>query len=177
MSANRYYSSRLSGRRLQRCYQIAPFRIRQYLESELQYVLQHIQPNHSVLELGCGYGRILPKISQKCQSVIGIDISYDSIMLATEICKSRKNVQFTLMDAGQLSLKERSIDVVICIQNGISAFKLDPKLLLEESIRITKRNGICLFSSYSEKFWKPRLKWFGLQSREINRRNRLDKNW
>jgi len=55
-------------------------------------------------------------------------------------------------------------DVVFCIQNGISAFGVDQKRLIAESIRVTKNNGVILFSSYSPKIWDARLEWFRMQS-------------
>lgn len=53
---------------------------------------------------------------------------------------------------------------MFCIQNGISAFGVNKKRLIAESIRVTKVNGIVLFSSYSPKIWEARLEWFRKQS-------------
>jgi len=55
-------------------------------------------------------------------------------------------------------------DIVICIQNGISAFKVDQRKLIKEAMRVTRSGGTVLFSSYSERFWEDRLEWFQLQS-------------
>jgi 2-polyprenyl-6-hydroxyphenyl methylase/3-demethylubiquinone-9 3-methyltransferase len=68
------------------------------------------------------------------------------------------------MDVARLSFFDHTFDVVVCIQNGISAFHVDQKQLINESIRVTKHGGRILFSSYSEKFWNDRLEWFRLQS-------------
>ncbi|GAF70576.1 unnamed protein product, partial [marine sediment metagenome] len=57
-------------------------------------------------------------------------------------------------------------DVVVCIQNGISAFHVDQRVLIAESIRVTRPGGRVLFSSYSERFWKHRLEWFRLQAEQ-----------
>jgi 2-polyprenyl-6-hydroxyphenyl methylase/3-demethylubiquinone-9 3-methyltransferase len=67
-------------------------------------------------------------------------------------------------NAESLPLSDDSIDKVVCIQNGISAFKVDPMELLRESVRITRKGGQCFFSSYSDKFWKHRIDWFKLQA-------------
>lgn len=69
------------------------------------------------------------------------------------------------MDAINLAFRGYMFDLVICIQNGISAFQVDKLKLLSESIRVTKEDGYVIFSSYSEKFWDDRLKWFQLQSK------------
>jgi 2-polyprenyl-6-hydroxyphenyl methylase/3-demethylubiquinone-9 3-methyltransferase len=37
-------------------------------------------------------------------------------------------------------------------------------VLIAETIRVTKRGGYCLFSTYSSKFWEDRLEWFIIQS-------------
>ena len=70
------------------------------------------------------------------------------------------------MDAAQLAFLDETFDVVVCIQNGISAFHVDQKSLIRESIRVAKQGGMILFSSYSEKFWEDRLEWFRRQSQD-----------
>jgi cyclopropane fatty-acyl-phospholipid synthase-like methyltransferase len=57
------------------CYALAPPRVRQYLEAETDHVLAMIHPGDIVLELGCGYGRILPLLARKARFVIGITCS------------------------------------------------------------------------------------------------------
>jgi 2-polyprenyl-6-hydroxyphenyl methylase/3-demethylubiquinone-9 3-methyltransferase len=68
------------------------------------------------------------------------------------------------MDAVELGFRDRQFDTVICIQNGISAFGVDQRTLIEEAMRVTRSGGIVLFSSYSERFWENRLEWFRIQS-------------
>jgi 2-polyprenyl-6-hydroxyphenyl methylase/3-demethylubiquinone-9 3-methyltransferase len=68
------------------------------------------------------------------------------------------------MDAGRLGFRDGAFDRVVCIQNGISAFHVDARALVRESLRVTRPGGIALFSSYSEAFWKHRLEWFVLQA-------------
>ena len=159
-----YYSEKLSSEKLKRVYEIAPKRVKQYFAAEVNHVLQKIHPQNSVLELGCGYGRILPPLAKKAKTVFGIDTSFSSLLLGREIHNKISNCFFAQMDAVQLSFPNNIFDIVVCIQNGISAFHVNQKRLILESLRVTKQNGIILFSSYSEKFWKNRLEWFQLQS-------------
>jgi hypothetical protein len=51
---NNYYSEKLAAEHLKKCYDIAPPRVQQYLEAEIQYVLSHIKTHDLVIELGCG---------------------------------------------------------------------------------------------------------------------------
>jgi SAM-dependent methyltransferase len=59
-----YYREKLSANRLERVYAIAPPRVRQYLDAEIDHVLALVGPNDAVLELGCGYGRVLALLAR-----------------------------------------------------------------------------------------------------------------
>ena len=159
-----YYNDKLSAKRLKRCYEIAPPRVYQYLEAEENHVLEKVRPGDMVLELGCGYGRILPRLAQKAGRVIGIDNSIASLQLGKEIVGQISNCHLLCMDAVQLAFRDRVFDCVVCIQNGISAFHVDQQDLVRESLRVTKPGGTVLFSSYSDGFWRDRFYWFQLQS-------------
>jgi 2-polyprenyl-6-hydroxyphenyl methylase/3-demethylubiquinone-9 3-methyltransferase len=163
-SEKSYYWEKLSANRLKNCYEIASPRIQQYLDAEVSYVLKKIQSDDCVLELGCGYGRILPSITQKANLVIGIDTSLQSLLLARETTRNIRNCYLMQMNAIQLAFPDQIFNVVICIQNGISAFHVNMMDLIRESIRVTKPGGTVLFSSYSDKFWNHRRHWFQLQS-------------
>ena len=65
-----YYSQKLSAERLKLCYEIAPLRILQYLEAVIEFTLGRIRSSDLVLELGCGYGRVLNEIIKKTERVI-----------------------------------------------------------------------------------------------------------
>ena len=159
-----YYSDLLNSNRLKKCYEIAPERVKQFLKAEIAFVLSRIKHNDKVLDLGCGYGRVALKLLEKAKTIVGIDISKDNIELAMKTFDKHDNCEFFVMDAVDLKFADNTFDMVICVQNGISAFKVDPLRLINESIRVTKKGGTVLLSSYSEKFWSFRLKWFQIQA-------------
>ncbi len=159
-----YYTQRLSAERLKKCYEIAPPRIKQYLEAEIEYVLKKINPSDAVLELGCGYGRVLDKIRTKAKAAIGIDTSFASLQMAWQTLRNSPSYHLLAMNAVELGFRDKVFDVVICIQNGISAFKVDQHTLIKEAMRVTRSGGRILFSSYSDQFWEHRLQWFQIQS-------------
>ncbi|MBI5021551.1 MAG: class I SAM-dependent methyltransferase [Ignavibacteriales bacterium] len=161
---NDYYADKLSADRLKQVYEIAPPRVQQYFVAEVNHVLKNINRGDIVLDLGCGYGRIIPSLSKRARSVVGIDTSFSSLLMGKEMLSEISNYNLLQMDALHLGFRDNSFDVVVCIQNGISAFHIDQKELIKESIRVTKRCGLILFSTYSEKFWNHRLEWFQLQS-------------
>ena len=160
-----YYSKKLSAFRLKQCYDIAPPRIQQYLDAEIHFVLENINPIDTVLELGCGYGRVLAKLARNTKYLYGIDTSEESLKHAQEYLTDFPNIFLHNMDVASLNFQKQMFDVVFAIQNGISAFQVSPHKLVRESIRVTKSGGRILLSSYSEKFWEARLDWFIKQSK------------
>ncbi len=159
-----YYSEKLAGKRLLECYDIAPARVKQYLEAEIQYVLSRTNPEDSVLDLGCGYGRVACEIAEVAKRVVGIDTAPESLELARSRMKSGMPCEFLEMDATAPGFDDDGFDLVVCIQNGICAFGADPFVLIKEAIRVARPGGSVLFSSYSSKFWDHRLEWFELQA-------------
>ena len=161
-----YYSNNLNSNNLKRCYEVANARIRRFLEEEILFVLEKIEFNDIVLDLGCGYGRVSTRLLQKAKQVIGIDISEENIKLAVEQFKPSDSIDYLAMDAADLAFQDGCFDTTICVQNGISAFKIEPQRLVSEALRVTKSTGRVLISSYSEKFWNERLEWFQMQADE-----------
>jgi 2-polyprenyl-6-hydroxyphenyl methylase/3-demethylubiquinone-9 3-methyltransferase len=159
-----YYNKNLAADRLRLVYQVAPPRVKQYLEAEIAFVLERISPSDLVLELGCGYGRVLEKLAGKAKLAVGIDTSEASLRVASKNFESVRNIRLLQMNAAMLAFVDKAFDLVVCVQNGISAFHLDPRSWMSESIRVTKPGGRALISSYSAKFWKDRLEWFRIQS-------------
>ena len=161
-----YYAQKLSGKRLQRCYDVASERVKQYLEAEVRHVMDRLRPTDSVLELGCGYGRVAWRLARVARRVVGIDTAAESLELARQSVVPGIDCEFLLMDAVDLRFPASSFDAVVCLQNGICAFRVDQVALLEEALRVTRPGGIVLFSTYSDRFWPERLEWFEAQAAE-----------
>ncbi len=159
-----YYEDRLSGERLRRCYELAPPRIRQYLDAEIRFAAEQLRGSGRTLELGCGYGRVLREIAPVVPRLVGCDISEDSLLLARKFTPRRSHVDLVRANAGRLPFPSAAFDAVFCLQNGISAFGVDRRALVSEAIRVTCPGGRVLFSSYSPGVWGDRLAWFRLQA-------------
>lgn len=161
-----YYIEKLAGARLKKCYEIASPRVKKYLKAEVNFVLGTIRPGDVVLDLGCGYGRVIPRLARKAGFVVGIDNSHPSLLLGKHFLRGVRNAALVEADAAEPAFSENSFDAVIAIQNGISAFGIDRQKLVRESVRVAKPGGTVLFSTYSEKFWTQRLRWFERQAAE-----------
>jgi 2-polyprenyl-6-hydroxyphenyl methylase/3-demethylubiquinone-9 3-methyltransferase len=159
-----YYARGLAGGRLRLCYELAPPRVRRYLEAEIEFVLGHVSPGNRILELGCGYGRVLSRLVERAGTAVGIDTSLESLRMARETLSDGSGVHLARMSAGRLGLRDRLFDLVVCVQNGISVFGLDRRELVLEAARVTRVGGTLLISSYSTRFWEDRLRWFEIQA-------------
>jgi ubiquinone/menaquinone biosynthesis C-methylase UbiE len=159
-----YYVEKLAGARLKKCYEIASARVKEYLKAEVDFVLDKIRPGDVVLDLGCGYGRVIPRLARKAGYVVGIDTSHCSLLLGKRLLRGVRNAALVEADAANLGFSENSFDTVIVIQNGISAFGVDHERLIQQSVSVAKPGGAVLLSTYSEKFWKQRLEWFERQA-------------
>jgi SAM-dependent methyltransferase len=163
-----YYARKLAGRRLQEVYALAAPRVRQYLEAEIQHVLRRLPPGSTVLELGCGYGRVAFRLAEVAGRVVGIDNAAENLELARELARhlgaTGDRCEFVLMGAEELHFPEGSFDAVVCLQNGVCAFGIDQASLLRDSLRLARPGGIVLFSTYADRFWPHRLAWFEAQA-------------
>src|SRR5262249_21334072 len=159
-----YYARKLASDRLRRCYELATPRVQEYLEAELAFISAHVRRDAQVLELGCGYGRVLRRLLDISKTVIGIDTSLASLAMAAESIGSLTRLFVGAMDAAQLAFTSGTFDLTLCIQNGISAFKREPRRLVAEAVRVTRPGGTVLLSTYAKKFWNDRLQWFRIQA-------------
>ena len=134
-----YYSENLSSDRLQLCYELAPARVKQYLQSEIDFVLEMIRTNNSVLELGCGYGRVLSQLTKKSDDIWGIDTSLSSLRYAKKYINNLSKINLCTMNAISLGFYNNTFDIVLCLQNGLSAFKENPHISANIAIRSKSR--------------------------------------
>ena len=113
-----------------------------------------IQPGEKVLDIACGTGLVSFRAAEQAGSdgyVLATDISDRMIELATKIsvAKSVKNIQFTRMDAEQLTIADESFDVVICALGLM--YVPDPLLALNEMKRILKPAGRIVAAVWGER--------------------------
>ena len=158
-----YYAANLNAQKLFYVYDTKYPEIKQYLESEIAFVRSHLKGTERVLELGAGYGRIIKELAQNCKSITGIDISEDNVKFGKEYLSDVPNAKLLAMNAHNIEFSEQ-FDVVLCLQNALSAMKIDPLEYIKKIMTLLSPGGRVFISSYSAKFWEHRLAWFREQS-------------
>ena len=119
-----YYAQNLNSQKLFQVYDTKIPRIRQYLDKEIAFIRECLSGDENLLEIGTGYGRILKELSSHAKSFVGIDISEGSIEFGKEYLKGLSNVYLEVKDAHVLDFVDK-LNVVLCLQNGLSALKGD----------------------------------------------------
>ena len=160
-----YYSEKLSGDKLFQVYQSDIPQVRAYLRSETDFVRSRLRGDEKVLELGAGYGRIMRELAPHLGSITGIDLSEHTVRLGREYLKDFPNCALLVMDAHAPLFRE-TFDRVLCLQNGLSAMKGDPRNLVRQALSLLSPGGRAYFSTYSPNFWDYRLAWFQEQARK-----------
>ena len=158
-----YYAEKLSARRLDQVYAIASPRVRQYLQAEIDHVRAIIRPGDRVLELGCGTGRVLAALAPAADIAWGVDNAFESVLQAQA---RHADCHWAVMDAANPGFRADSFDLVIGVQNFISACKIPPEDLVRACLAMTRPAGRVLLSSYAAAFWPHRLAWFRDQAAE-----------
>ncbi|WP_432404189.1 class I SAM-dependent methyltransferase [Wukongibacter sp. M2B1] len=159
---NNYYTGKLNSQKLFKVYETQIPRVKQYLQAEIDFVKGNLSNTQSVLELGAGYGRIIRELAPYCGSIVGMDISVESVELGKEYLKDYPNASIVAMDVHRMEFPKPS-DVILCLQNGLSAMSVD-STVIHKILEILAPGGTAYFSSYSAKFWDFRLKWFEKQA-------------
>jgi len=159
-----YYRSHILGSDLQRVYELASPRIREYLHAEIESVVERVRGASRVLELGCGYGRLLREVAPQVGRAVGIDVTAANLQSAASYLSAQHNCDLLLMDAVRLAFADGRFDATVCAQNGICAFGVDRSKLVSEAVRVTREGGQVLFSTYSPEIWADRLEWFRAQA-------------
>ena len=158
-----YYAQKLNANKLEQVYNTNISRVRQYLQAEIDFVRLYLSPLARVLEMGAGYGRVLKELAPYGRELVGIDISPDSVTFGQEYLAPFKQTELRVMDAHNLEF-EAEFDLVLGLQNSLSALKGDAANLIAQALKVLRPGGRAFFSTYSPKFWDTRLAWFQEQA-------------
>ena len=108
------------------------------------YLLPHIKPTDTILDVGCGPGTITADFAALASpgKVIGCDAVESVLEQAAEYASSLglSNVTFQRVDANALPFDDNSFDIVHCHQ--VLQHVKNPVAILKEMRRVVKRGGI-----------------------------------
>lgn len=139
-------------------------------ENSAAYLLPHLVPGMSVLDIGCGPGTITVDLATRVAPgpVTAVEISGDALQLARAEADARgqRNIDFAVSDVHALDFPDSAFDVVHAHQ--VLQHVADPIRALREMRRVSRPGGIVAVrdSDYAAFTWFPRVsaldEWLGL---------------
>jgi SAM-dependent methyltransferase len=128
-------------------------------ENSAAYLLPHLAPGVTLLDVGCGPGTITVDFAERLSpgEVVGIDASDEIIRQATALAESQGigNVRFETADLYSLPFDDDTFDIVHAHQT--LQHVADPVAALVEMRRVTKPGGLVAAREvdYRGTIWAP----------------------
>ena len=134
---------------------------RRTAEDSAAYLLPHLEPGLTVLDIGCGPGTITADLAERAApgAVLAVDQFADVLDVARAEIERRNltNVTFATADVHKLDLPDDAFDVVHAHQ--VLQHVADPVQALREMRRVCRPGGIVAArdADYAGFIWFPRL--------------------
>lgn len=126
------------------------------VENSAAYLIPHLAPGLSLLDVGCGPGNISADLASRVGSVTAVDFAPDAIAAATGDYGTVENLSFAVGSVYELEFEDDSFDIVHAHQ--VLQHLTDPVAALREMKRVAKPGGVVAArdSIYSSKNWYPK---------------------
>lgn len=126
-------------------------------ENSAGYLLDHLAPDQSLLDVGCGPGTITLDLAARVASVTALEVDEQALDLCRAEASRRgaTNVEFATGDVHGLPFDDATFDVVHAHQ--VLQHVADPVAALREMVRVTKPGGLVAArdSDYHGFTWFP----------------------
>ena len=120
--------------------------------------LAAVQPTDTVVEIGCGTGRVGTKLASRCGHWVGCDVSKNMLGHARETLAALSNVSLVHLNGVDLSgLDSGSADVVYCTGVFMHLDEWDRYRYVLEARRVLRPGGRVYFDNFnlaSDEGWK-----------------------
>ncbi|MEA3343662.1 MAG: class I SAM-dependent methyltransferase [archaeon] len=130
-----------------------PREIEEYFNAEKYHLGKKIDSGKTALEFGCGSGRIMEILAEKCKHVTGIDNSEPLLKIAKENLKYIDNATFyDPMEVEELDKISEKYDIITLMDNTLGNITGRDKQvrLLEKLKPLLNENGRIIISVYSD---------------------------
>ena len=125
---------------------------------EIPAMLMHLslRPSHALLEAGCGTGRMTRQFAERCESMVAMDFSWESLLACQQKLEAAgvENVELLQADICRLPLRSDSFDRVVSCQ--VLEHVPTPEsrsAAIEQLARVTKNGGNAVISAYKYSVW------------------------
>jgi len=114
----------------------------------MRYIQKFLKPGAKILEIGAGTGRYSIALAKMGYDVTAVDLTPKHIDVMKSKTRRLKNFKCMVADALDLDmLEDGAFDMVLNFGPMYHLFHLkDKKQAVKETLRVTKKNGICMFA-------------------------------
>jgi len=131
-------------------------RVRQKIWMEEKSLIKNIKNGDTVLDLGCGQGRIVPLLKNKKVNYLGLD---NCSVLLKNAQDRHPDYKFIRQDLVNLDLPKKSFDVILLIAtlHQIPSNKLRKKVL-KDVYKLLKPGGLLLMTNWNSASYRNKIK-------------------
>ena len=112
-----------------------------------------LQPVSTLLDIGCGIGRVERALASRVKAITAIDVSHGMIVEARRRCRDLPNVTFAQCNGRDLAeYQDRSYDLVLAVDSFPYLFAADPAIIGQHFLdcrRILRPGGAILILNFS----------------------------
>lgn len=110
------------------------------------WIISHLKPHSSVIDLGCGAGFLTNTLAQKGHTVTGVDISKGSLEQAA-LSDVTQSVTYLEADVTHVPLPSHSFDTVCAMD--LLEHVTNPRAVVQEAARLLKPGGLFFFHTFN----------------------------
>ena len=117
----------------------------------MRYIQKFLKPGAKILEIGAATGRYSIALAKMGYDVTAVDLTPVHVEIMKRKSRRLKNFRCMVADALDLSMfKDNSFDMVLNLGPMYHLFhQKDKNQAVKETIRVAKKNGICMFAYIS----------------------------
>jgi len=131
-----------------------------------RFVASFLRPGHYIAEIGCGPGRGTLYLTRCGFAVVGVDISFASLLLARRRAPAAAYVAATNL---RLPLRDESFDAIV--SDGVIHHTPDALLAFTENVRVLKPGGHLYLACYNRHgYYYYAYSYFGVPIRWLAKR-------
>jgi len=135
---------------------------RAFAGKEFDDFKEYLQPGQTILDLGCGNGRLLQFLEKEAETWHQKTFYYTGVDASKNLLAEAKNKHpdrlFKIGDMTKIPLKDKSVDILFCIRafHHLPSKKIRGKSL-QEMKRVMKSSGVLILTVWN--LWQKRYWW------------------